>query len=237
MKLHWSPRSPFVRKVMIVAHERGLVDRLTCMRTVAAMTVPHAELMKDNPLSKIPTLILDNGTALYDSPVICEYLDSLDGKPQLFPLDRAARLVALRRQALGDGLLDLLVAARNERLRAEPSDAHLASAAVRTSAVLRSLEGEADALAGSDFSIGILRSAARSPISISALPNRIGASATRGLPPGTPPLTRGHRHARRFRSTIRKRLPMMFLGLCSPTFAHLPEMPRWNLPNDWRSAS
>ena len=50
MKLHWSPRSPFVRKVMIVAHERGLIDRLNCVRTVAAMTTPHAELMRDNPL-------------------------------------------------------------------------------------------------------------------------------------------------------------------------------------------
>ncbi|MFZ0238946.1 MAG: glutathione S-transferase N-terminal domain-containing protein, partial [Xanthobacteraceae bacterium] len=79
MKLHWSPRSPFVRKVMIVAHERGLIDRLNCVRTVAAMITPHAELMLDNPLSKIPTLVLDDGTVLYDSPVICEYLDALDG--------------------------------------------------------------------------------------------------------------------------------------------------------------
>jgi glutathione S-transferase len=64
MKLHWSPRSPFVRKVMIVAHERGLIDRLNCVRTVAAMTTPHTELMRDNPLSKIPTLVLDDGTVL-----------------------------------------------------------------------------------------------------------------------------------------------------------------------------
>jgi glutathione S-transferase len=147
MKLHWSPRSPFVRKVMIVAHERRLVDRLDCVRTVAAMTKPHAELMKDNPLSKIPTLVLDDGTALYDSPVICEYLDALDGQPQLFPLERSARMLALRRQALGDGFLDLLVLARNEHLRPEPSDVYLASAAVRTAAVLDNLEREAEALA------------------------------------------------------------------------------------------
>ena len=51
MKLHWSPRSPFVRKVMIVAHETGLVDKLSLVRTVAASTRPHAELMRDNPLS------------------------------------------------------------------------------------------------------------------------------------------------------------------------------------------
>jgi glutathione S-transferase len=154
MKLHWSPRSPFVRKVMIVAHERGLVDRLNCVRTVAAMTTPHPELTRDNPLSKIPTLVLDDGTALYDSPVICEYLDALNGKPQLFPIEREPRMVALRRQALGDGFLDLLVLARNERLREEPSEVHLRSAAVRTAAVLDSLEHEAQALRAGGFDIG-----------------------------------------------------------------------------------
>ena len=61
MKLHWSPRSPFVRKVMIVAHERGVAGRLSCVRTIAATSKPHAELMIDNPLSKIPTLVLDDG--------------------------------------------------------------------------------------------------------------------------------------------------------------------------------
>jgi glutathione S-transferase len=154
MKLHWSPRSPFVRKVMIVAHERGLSDRLDCVRTVAAMTAPHAELMRDNPLSKIPTLVLDDGSALYDSPVICEYLDALDGKPQLFPQDHGLRMRALRRQALGDGWLDILVLARNERLREQPSQVHLDSAALRSAAVLNALEREADALAADGFNIG-----------------------------------------------------------------------------------
>jgi glutathione S-transferase len=154
MKLHWSPRSPFVRKVMIVAHERGIADRLTRVRTVAAMTTPHAELMRDNPLSKIPTLVLDDGTALYDSAVICEYLDALDGEPRLFPANGATRFMALRRQALGDGFLDLLVLTRNEELRPQPSRLHLANAAVRTAAVLDNLETETDALAASAFTIG-----------------------------------------------------------------------------------
>lgn len=154
MKLHWSPRSPFVRKVMIVAHECDLVDRITCVRTVAATSRPHAGLMQDNPLSKIPTLILDDGTALYDSPVICEYLDALDGAPKLFPAEPKARLLALRRQALGDGFLDLLVLLRDERMRAQPSEAHKASAAVRKAAVLKSLEAEAPALAAAPFGIG-----------------------------------------------------------------------------------
>jgi len=154
MKLHWSPRSPFVRKVMIVAHECGLADRLQCVRTVAEMTKPHAELMRDNPLSKIPTLVLDDGTALYDSPVICEYLDGLGGEPKLFPQQGRARIVALRRQALGDGFLDLLVLKRNERLRTQPSEAHLASAAARTAAVLDHLNGEASTLATDPLGIG-----------------------------------------------------------------------------------
>jgi glutathione S-transferase len=154
MKLHWSPRSPFVRKVMIVAHERGLTERITCLRTVVAMTKPHAELMKDNPLSKIPTLVLDDGTVLYDSPVICEYLDALDGEPRLFPTEPKARLIALRRQALGDGFLDLSVLTRNERDRTQPSDLHLASAAARTAATLDALEQEAGPLAATTFGIG-----------------------------------------------------------------------------------
>lgn len=155
MKLHWSPRSPFVRKVMIVIHECGLSDHIDCVRTVAAMAKPHAELMKDNPLSKIPTLLLDDGTALYDSPVICEYLDTLrGGGPMLFPGEPKARMTALRRQALGDGFLDLLVLLRDERMRAQPSDSHLVSAAMRKKAVLGSLEQEARALADTPFGIG-----------------------------------------------------------------------------------
>jgi glutathione S-transferase len=157
MKLHWSPRSPFVRKVMIVAHERGLASRITCIRTVAATAKPHAELMRDNPLSKIPTLVLDDGTVLYDSPVICEYFDSLgdlEDAPKLFPADAKARLTALRRQALGDGFLDLLVLLRDERMRAQPSDARLVSAAVRKRAVLDSLEEEAMPFAAAPFGIG-----------------------------------------------------------------------------------
>ena len=157
MKLHWSPRSPFVRKVMIVAHERGIVSRIDCIRTVAATSKPHADLRKDNPWAKIPTRGLDDGTVIYDSPVICEYFDTLgelEDAPKLFPTDHKARLVALRRQALGDGFLDLLVLLRDERMRAQPSDAHLVSAAVRKRAILESLEQEAMELAAAPFRIG-----------------------------------------------------------------------------------
>lgn len=154
MKLHWSPRSPFVRKVMIVAHERGLTGRITRMRTVAAAAKPHADLMNDNPLSKIPTLVLDDGTVLYDSPVICEYFDTLGDGQKLFPADPGARLTALRRQALGDGFLDMMVLLRDERARQHPSVTHLASTATRKAALLKSLEREAGGLDAAPFGIG-----------------------------------------------------------------------------------
>jgi glutathione S-transferase len=58
MKLHWSPRSPFVRKVMVAAHELGLAEKIECVRSVAAMSKPNPAIMLDNPLSKIPALVL-----------------------------------------------------------------------------------------------------------------------------------------------------------------------------------
>jgi glutathione S-transferase len=154
MKLHWSPRSPFVRKVMIVAHEFGLTGRISCVRSVVAFTKPHAALMEENPLSKIPTLVLDDGAVLYDSPVICEYLDSLHNGPKLFPADVRDRMTALRRQALGDGFLDFLLLWRNERERAHPSDVHLAAFAAKREAVLAALDREAGDLEASPFTIG-----------------------------------------------------------------------------------
>jgi glutathione S-transferase len=154
MKLHWSPRSPFVRKVMIAAHEMGLAERFDKVRSVAAATKPHVELMKDNPLSKIPTMVLDDGSPLFDSRVICEYLDSQHGGQKLFPAEPAARWAALRRQALGDGMLDFLILWRGERERQHPSDVMIASFTARKDASLAVLEREADAIAGSAFSIG-----------------------------------------------------------------------------------
>jgi glutathione S-transferase len=154
MKLHWSPRSPFVRKVMIVAHELGLTDRITCVRTVVATTRPHAPLMEENPLSKIPTLVLDDGTVLYDSPVICEYLDSLHAGRKLVPADGKERMTALRRQALGDGFLDFLLLLRNEREREHPSPVHVAIFGTKKQAALKALDNEAGDLAASSFTVG-----------------------------------------------------------------------------------
>jgi glutathione S-transferase len=153
MKLHWSPKSPYVRKVMICAHELGLVNRLELVRSVAAMLKPNAPLMRDNPLSKIPTLLLGDGRTLFDSVVICEYLDEL-GQGTLFPRRGDARWQALRWHALGDGLLDALILWRNERERAAPLQPLLEAFELKTRAALALLESEVDALAAAPFGIG-----------------------------------------------------------------------------------
>src|SRR5258705_12501690 len=115
MKLHWSPRSPFVRKVMIAAHELGLAEKIECVRSVAAMGKPNAAIMLDNPLSKIPALVLGDGTVLIDSAVIVEYLDSLAGGSRLLAPAGPPRWLVLSRQALPAGPLDLLLPRRHQR--------------------------------------------------------------------------------------------------------------------------
>jgi glutathione S-transferase len=155
MKLHWSPRSPYVRKVMIAAHELGLADRLQTVRTVVGGTLPHLELMRDNPLGKIPTLVLADGTIIYDSPVICEYLDTLHSGPKLFP-DWPDRLTTLRRLALGDGMLDIALAWLGERFRPQEkqSQPHMMLWQAKTRCCVEALEQEAAVLAEGRFTIG-----------------------------------------------------------------------------------
>lgn len=110
MKLHHSPTSPFVRKVMLAVHELGLADRIELL---AADVWGSDSIRADNPLGKVPALQLDDGSALFDSPVICEALDLQFGGGRLFGTG-PARLVALKQQALGDGICDAAVARRIE---------------------------------------------------------------------------------------------------------------------------
>src|SRR5262249_45688403 len=107
--------------------------------------------MAVNPLNKIPTLVLDDGSALYDSRVICEYLDTLHEGAKLFPAERRARWTALRRQALGDGLMELSVLRLGEQARPPEarSEAHLAAYRLKIAKTLDALELEAEGLAGS----------------------------------------------------------------------------------------
>ena len=114
MKLFHSPTSPYVRKVMASAIELGLEGRLERLPGAVSPVARNAEVAAHNPLAKVPTLVTDEGFPLFDSRVICEYLDALDGRGRLFPPAGAARWAVLRDQALGDGLLDASVLARYE---------------------------------------------------------------------------------------------------------------------------
>lgn len=104
MQLFYSPTSPYARKCRIVARERGLMadlDEVACN----PMQDP-AELHAANPLGKVPCLVLDDGMAVFDSPVIAEYLDGLGNAPALIPAAGSARFKVLVAAALAQGMTD-----------------------------------------------------------------------------------------------------------------------------------
>jgi glutathione S-transferase len=117
------------------------------------MLKPNPAIMLDNPLNKIPTLVLDDGSTLFDSRVICEYLNE-KYTGTLFPKEAATKWQALRWQAFGDGLLDALILWRNEREREQPLGTLIAAFQAKTLASLAQLELETDALQKTAFSIG-----------------------------------------------------------------------------------
>lgn len=104
MKLYYSPTSPFVRKVTVFAIEVGLDQQLEWVKTNPWQAEDN--LTAENPLSKIPTLITNDQQVIFDSPVICEYLDSLHSGEKFIPDQDGARWQVLRLQALADGILD-----------------------------------------------------------------------------------------------------------------------------------
>jgi glutathione S-transferase len=104
MILRSSPASPFVRKVRIAISLLGLDDKIE-VRDVD-LNDPADAIRQQNPLGKIPALVLDDGSVLYDSRVILEYLDHLAGGGRIIPREPKARFEALRLQALCDGILD-----------------------------------------------------------------------------------------------------------------------------------
>jgi glutathione S-transferase len=114
MRLFYSPTSPYVRKLMVLVHETGLADRLELVPVAVSPVTINEQVAAGNPLVKVPTLMLDDGTGLYDSPVVAEYLDTLHGGRPWFPPAGPARWAALRRQATADGILDAAILIRYE---------------------------------------------------------------------------------------------------------------------------
>jgi len=148
MQLFYSTTSPYVRKVHVMAIEKGLAEQIALVPCN-----PHApgpELLAANPLGRIPTLLRDSGEALFDSPVICEWLDQQGDGPTLVPPAGADRWTVLRVAALADGIMDDAVALVMERRR--PAVEQSASTqAMRLNAIRRGLawlEAQPEWLAG-----------------------------------------------------------------------------------------
>lgn len=137
MKLFHSPTSPYARKVVACAITRGIDGQIELLRTDPHVSPP--QLLAVNPLSRIPCLVTDDGLSLFDSPVICEYLDTVGDALPLFPSHGAQRWRALKFQALADGIMDAAVGRRMEMGRPR-EDARDALMARHKAAVERALD-------------------------------------------------------------------------------------------------
>lgn len=115
MKLHYSPLSPFARMVRVVAHELAITDQIELVLTEGlGPVVPHESVVRDNPLGKIPALVTDHGTAIYDSRVIVEYLIHHAGNDTLLPDEPVKRFRVRTLEALAQGMADAAVQYRYE---------------------------------------------------------------------------------------------------------------------------
>ena len=153
MKLYWSSTSPFVRKVVVSAHELGLGEDLEKIPTRVAPNKPDLGLLPYNPLGQLPTLVLDDGTVLYDSLVIIEYFEQLAGGGKLIPSSPSQRLEELRLHALCNGFLDLLVQWRIESLKEDKQTALIDAFNLKASNIWTHLEASVEELAKRPFGL------------------------------------------------------------------------------------
>jgi len=146
MRLRFSPASPYVRKVMVLAHEAGVSDALDLVST--DVWGDKGAYRAVNPLGKVPALELDDGTVLFDSPVICEYLNKAHCKGLFLPPEGPERWAARRLEALADGILDASVLQLLESRRDPPqqSEGWIDRQQATVDAALDSLEDDADML-------------------------------------------------------------------------------------------
>jgi glutathione S-transferase len=117
MKLFYQTHSPYARKVLVMAHEAGIADQLEVIHHETSPTQRNEHVFRVNPLGKVPVLVLDDGTTLFDSQVICEYLDGLHDGPRFIPVDDRKRFPSLRLQALAQGMCEAGIAVRHETVR------------------------------------------------------------------------------------------------------------------------
>jgi glutathione S-transferase len=124
MILVYTPSSPFARKVCVVAHEKGVFNQLELVECSAFADLERVQ--RFNPVGKIPVLVLDDGTSLFDSTVICEYFDEIGKGDRLTPASGMPRWLALRGQAMADDMLAIALGLtlefrRPEAARSQPS--------------------------------------------------------------------------------------------------------------------
>ena len=117
MKLLYQTHSPYARKVLVLAHEVGLDDRIEVVHHETSPTRRNEHVFAENPLGKVPVLVRPGLPAIFDSDVICAYLDTLHGGRRLIPAEGEPRWHALRLQSLAQGLSDAGGAIRWETLR------------------------------------------------------------------------------------------------------------------------
>ena len=117
MRLLYQTHSPYARKVLVFAHEAGLADRLRVEHHETSPTRRNAEVFAENPLGKVPVLLRDGAPPLFESDVICAYLDTLHDGPRLIPAEGEARWRALLVQAIAQGLCDAGISLRWETVR------------------------------------------------------------------------------------------------------------------------
>ncbi len=145
MKGYATINSPFARKIRMAAMETGQPDLIDWQMISREQ---RAEMLGAiNPLGKVPVVVLDNGEALYDSPVICAYVDALHGGPKLIPAAGPERWRVLRLEALGDGLAEAVVALAQEGAKAQEQQSPrvIERQGAKVSAALGVLEAEAGA--------------------------------------------------------------------------------------------
>ena len=157
MKLFHSHTSPFARKVMVVAHELGLTERIALLPSAAHPVKRDANILQHHPLAQVPTLIDDDGRVLAASRVICEYLDAVAGG-SLFPSSVAARFDALALQSTADGLLDAALLIRYEltaRTETERSVTWISGQEAKIESSLQAFETQAAGF-GDRLDIGVI---------------------------------------------------------------------------------
>ncbi|KQZ57478.1 glutathione S-transferase [Lysobacter sp. Root559] len=117
MKLLYQTHSPYARKVLVFAHEAGIADRIEVVHHETSPTLRNPDVFAANPLGKVPVLLRPGLPALFDSDLICAYLDTLHDGPRLIPAEGEARWQALRVQAVAQGLAQAGIAVRWETVR------------------------------------------------------------------------------------------------------------------------